>query len=583
MGEKRPADNCLSSEPKRQQLYNYGDILFSILEKLHTIFPNLIQFFQCFGNVNRAFRRLLSTLSTKTLQQKKILETLLASHHLHNDPFLHAQEIQPRHRLATGPGTGKTRLMLEACATILQEKGQSVMIICSESFLPMYRSLLSYIEKSKGWKRATPLLWFEKGRHVSTETEAIVCLSMKSYSLPLAKHFWSNDIEHIFSDDYTGKYYPKIVSSLRSYVYLRNRDRPFNYLAITASQSDAELHTQNDVQLALPPTTVDFHVVTHCSLCPDFCDKDDDTSDDGFSPEWTRDRIPFPFNKFLKEICEGEPKVVLFMQFSRMSDRQKTCITSLIDWAREHDYVGKTFWTLQSTPKRLGEQIAEFNAIQRGLIVFDTHRSITRGHSIYGSALVFINTVSIHGTDHCAREFKLFEQPPWRPTELLQMIGRIRRPDTPFKKLRIDIYDAAVSLVIPLVLSASGKYTVDNMKDIRKKFAQKNKVDSYSSLLDPTAREIANRINDEIHTLDKKMKAHETRAAKAFHQPWEPPPKEWISRMRSLSNTKQFVQRIGFPEHLCTKVPNCLRECFGVGPIPFFEQLDLTHFRIHFS
>ena len=578
MAEKRSWDCLPSPESKRQQMYNYEAILFTILETLHRVSPNLIQYFQSFSFLNRALHKIVSRQSTKTTLQEQILKRLLDT-----PPLLKVESpILPEHRLSTGPGTGKTRLMLEAAATIVRTKKQSVMILCSESFIPMYKTLLSKIDKANSVEKATRLFWFDAKSYVRRKPRGIVCLSTGKFSLPFAQYFMDTDIEYIFSDDYAMETYPRIVCTLRTYVFYREPARVLRYLAISANfTGTAAFSVQNDVQLAPPPTTVDFHTVTRCSLCPSFCIAKDD-----FRYEWTPETLPYPFDELFNVICRDELKVVLFMRFSYLTKQQNACIDSLLKWATKTGRTGKLIYARRSTPKEFGEQIAEFNSLKHSLIVFDSRRALIRGHSIYGSACVFINSISYHSDGHCAKEFGFFENPrAIVVADILQLIGRIRRPDSPFEKLRVIIYDASVCVVIPLTLSASGNFTMEEMKSHAQKFIFKNKVDTYNSLI--KYRDIANRINAELFELEENLDKHNLQFSDAQvdmgsfgDHPGNP---GWFKRRKALRATKPFLQRAGYPEHLCNKVREYLLSCLPAGNQKLFTQDPQTHFVIQFS
>jgi hypothetical protein len=586
MAEKRLADDSfVSSECKRQQLYNYADVLYSILERLHQFTPNLIQFFWSFLFVNRTFHSIISKLPTKTPQQMRILHRIL---HQSRDitrredlEILHQLNILPCDRLTTAAGTGKTRLMLEACATILHTQSLNSVIVCSESIIPMYMRILSGIDKANHWTEPTNIVWFDPTNLIRKSTKAIICLSTKNYSLTFATYFWKAGIRHIFTDDYTGAKYPRIVCSLGLFMRARN-NRPISYLALTTNDTDPldDFYHPSDPHLTPPPTTIDFNVVTRCSLCPLVC-KNNQVA----FPLLTSDTLPHPFDDLLNVICRDEPKVVLLMQFSRFTDQQKDCIQSIIEWGTKTGRTGRVIYARNSTLKRMGEQIAEFNSCKRALIVLDPHHnSACRGHSIYGSAIVFINTVSFHSRENCAREFDLYEQPPSPVcSSLLEMINRIRSPDTPFKKLKVSIYDAAVSLLIPLSLTATGKFTMIQMRAHQKTFACKNKVESYNYEIN--AHEVKKRICAELFLIQEKIDKYilEHRSTdKPYYMSDDPDVLIWSDRERRLNATKLFLERSGHPEHLCTVVREYLLSCLPAFDQRLFKQIDLTHFVIEF-
>jgi hypothetical protein len=591
MEKKRKANDLPSSQPKRQQLViDYGAILYSILERLHKTSPNLIQFFKRFTYVNKAFYKVLSKLSTKTTQQHKIAKMLLKPHPIDREMMfppppelyrpLYESGIEDINRLATGPGTGKTRLMLEACAIILREKNQSVVIISSESFFPMYQKLLEDITKTNGWKEVPRLSRFDRKRPPGAKYRAIICMSPRNYTSIFARYAKMSDLHYIFSDDYAGSNYPRFVHHLCYYLFDGGaEDYDLNYLSITASQTNAELNQQSDPQLSLAPTTVDFHVVTRCSQCPDHCLLDGEW----LMFKWTLEALPYPFDDLVTKVFMEETKVVLFMQFTRFNNFQHHRIKNLLLWATKKKYIDELFWSVDCKPKDLGLNIAAFNSAKRGLLVLDTRTSVIRGHSIYASTLVYLNTVSFHSNTNCAREFELFDQPPSLDSkDLDQLIGRIRRPDTPFSNLRVIIYDAAVSLVIPLVLSASGKFKANEIHKFHQKFISKNKVDSYRAPewgYEKQVREEKYRLEERIDEHDPFSKQN-VRNPNLLTQARHPKLQDWKTRLKALDATKMLVQRVGFPEYLCQKVrPYLLNQM----DFPHFEQVDLTHFRIQFS
>jgi hypothetical protein len=448
----------------------------------------------------------------------------------------------------------------------------------------MYKSLLLDIQTTNNWKEIPDMVWFSKKRSaqakLKAKTPTIVCISPRSFSLPFARYFQDADIRHVFTDDFIGKKYPRFLALLASYVVRRGPGwRPLNFLAITASQSDAILHEQNDPHLALAPTTVNFHVVTRCCLCPYFCGRDLKV------PMWTLANLPTPFRELVNIVQKPGSKVVLFMRFRGMYATQTHGVHHILDWMKQEHYITKRFWAHDGSAKRMGDEIAAFNAAKTGLLILDTRASLLRGHSIYASTLFYINTVSFHANSNCAREFAIFEQPPpLTAKETLQMIGRIRRPDTPFPELNVVIYEAAVCTMVPIALSATGKFTFNDMARKQIKFNKKYPIGSYQD----GQRELKARIRVEHQQLNEKIDEYDPYSRQnrghpeMLLMPRHPELQTWMTRQESLQHTESLIRRDGYPEYQCTKIYDHIQTLLPVGDRDLFKQIGPTHFRVQF-
>lgn len=445
----KDGDTELLPHSSKRRQFDAVDIIYPVLPIVLHYGHNLILIRRLLSMTCKDLRDGIAKLRDLTLQQEKLLAKLLdpPSIPIPYEPAWHQltlRQIPPEARISTPPGTGKTRLMLEAAALLVLQ-GKVVAIYANPSFALMYEKTLDELHRIRGWKERVYLVGTRDvecfdTRLVSVFKHKILLLNANNSNGRAFDNLSLLHIEVIFTDDYVGKTFPRLVSSL-SPSFLT----PLRFMALTADHTTRVKNAAGDPELSVPKIRIAFRYVTLCQLCGGRLSTCAERIKEA-------DEYKFGTLDFLKGQLKGAKRILILHNPANYligkyecNENFKRYFEYLVDYAELPPLIE------YEVGKKIGLKIAAFNEASRATLALPWNINVLRGHNILADAVVLFNGRGAHNMA-LRHNFR-----PLNGQQLLQLLGRVRRPTNTADKLNVCMIDNFPEHLIHLLGIQDGK------------------------------------------------------------------------------------------------------------------------------
>jgi hypothetical protein len=423
MSNKRKFEEGEVQEAKRLDL-DIEALLFSVLPIILENTNDLIYIRQVLACVSKTLRDEIAKLRKLTFQQEKILALLMEPPSMEGI-HQYREVIHPKYRITTPPGTGKTTLMLLAALKISHREKRLVAIVSNTELHRAYEKKL--YELATNYKlghpnilRPSKLINFPLAKY----TKPAVCLiGFTQFSDKIILELRRLCTYAIFTDDYVGKMYPTFVCDVQRFWPPRKMELP-RFMAITASVDSVVQSAQIDNQLQLPNVTIHFKLINQCGVCVHGnCTKK-------IPPEINLSIIPF-----LRKHLAGKKKIlILHNPCHRIPkyERDKVFENYFTELTRAAGLPPMRHYHAASN---VAFAIEDFERATEATLALPWASNVIRGHNIRPDAAIVFNGRRNHNFPDHSMDM------PLNPEQMLQVLGRIRRPDNRNQEIPVCVID----------------------------------------------------------------------------------------------------------------------------------------------
>jgi len=437
-------------------------LLFSVLPIILENTNDLIYIRQVLACVSKTLRDEIAKLRKLTFQQEKILALLMdppSMEGIHQ----YRETINPKYRITTPPGTGKTTLMLLAALKLSRRERRLVAIVSNTELHRAYEKKLhelatSYELGHPNILRPSKLVNFPLAMY----TKPAVCLiGFTQFSLKILLELRRLRTYAIFTDDYVGKMYPTFVYDMLRFWDIKKMTLP-RFMAVTASVDSVVQSAQLDTQLQLPNVTIHFKVIKECAVCVHGnCAK-------RIPPEINLSMIPF----LRKHLANKKKILILHNPCHRIPkyERDKVFENYFTELTRAAGLPTLRHYLAASN---VAFAIEDFERATEATLALPWASNVIRGHNIRPDAAIIFNGRRNHNFPDHSMDM------PLNPEQMLQVLGRIRRPDNRNQEIPVCVIDfhRSIARVIDGLLtgmsieklkkSRVGDYMPDSFKKIQ--------------------------------------------------------------------------------------------------------------------